>query len=132
MSDKIIAEKVFEKSVEILIQSDPIRFTLNVGDWKKVNLNNDSYYDLYVELLSIVDQKAEIKIKKINEEIPVYGLFDSQNETGNETGKGEIGEQKKETLKEFLFYGAILILVGFLIYFAIALEKHEKKKSNSE
>ncbi|MBT4257736.1 S8 family serine peptidase [archaeon] len=129
---EIIAEKVFEKSVEILIQSDPIRFTLNVGDWKKVNLNNDSYYDLYVELLSIVDQKAEIKIKKINEEIPVYGLFDSQNETGNETGKGEIGEQKKETLKEFLFYGAILILVGFLIYFAIALEKHEKKKSNSE
>jgi len=51
----------------INISSDPQQIILTVGDERKVEVNNDKYYDVLVTLNSIDNNKANITIKSINE-----------------------------------------------------------------
>ena len=43
------------------------------GEDAKVDVTGDGYYDIYVKLNGIVDGKADVTVKKINELIPVGG-----------------------------------------------------------
>jgi len=76
--------------VDILIQSEPIRLSLGIGQSAKLNLTSATYYDLYVKLDSIKNNKADIIIQTIHEEIPKPALI-----TGNVIEN--ITEQKNET-----------------------------------
>lgn len=49
----------------IQVGPDLQEVVLNIGDEKKFDVNGDGYNDLSVKLISIVDNKAEIVIKKI-------------------------------------------------------------------
>jgi hypothetical protein len=64
---KLTVNSINEDSVEIILQSEPIKFTIKVGETKKIDLNNDGIYDVYVSLISIKDGKPLLFIKKINE-----------------------------------------------------------------
>jgi len=66
---KIIIDSVINDSIDIIIQSETIIATLNIGETKKFDLDGNETYDLLVKLKSIVDGKANLFIKKINEVI---------------------------------------------------------------
>ncbi|MCK4730727.1 MAG: thrombospondin type 3 repeat-containing protein [Candidatus Aenigmarchaeota archaeon] len=54
-------------TVTINISSTPQQATFLVGDEKKFEVTNDSYYDIYVKLNSITNDLANLTIKKIHE-----------------------------------------------------------------
>jgi len=70
-------------SALITIYSEPITFNLDIGKNKSIDLNNDGYYDVYVKLNKIKDNKAYIYLKTIYKKIEV---------------KNEIGEEGDEKL----------------------------------
>jgi len=75
--------------VNLIIQSSPIKVSLEVGEEKKFDLDNDGFYDIQVRLKSIANSIPEIYIKKIHES-PCTGNWSctdwsSCSEQGNQT-----------------------------------------------
>jgi hypothetical protein len=62
-------KELTETSATIEILGDPIEIKLNVEEDVKVDVTNDGYYDIYVKLNSIVDNKANVLVKKLHEKI---------------------------------------------------------------
>ncbi|MBU2496854.1 MAG: hypothetical protein KJ767_02245, partial [Nanoarchaeota archaeon] len=65
-------------SATIKIESDPITLSLDVGETKKIDFEQDNVYDLALTLVSIVSGKANIEFKAITESytgeaVPVEG-----------------------------------------------------------
>ena len=54
----------------INISSTPQQAVFSIGDEKKFDVTNDNYYDVYVKLNSIANNKANITIKSIYEVVP--------------------------------------------------------------
>jgi hypothetical protein len=61
---------VTETTVTIEVGSEPQQVTLSIDEIKKFEVTNDSYYDIYVQLNSIENGKANLTVKNIHEEIP--------------------------------------------------------------
>ena len=75
-------------AVKIEVKSSPQQAVLNIGDEKKFEVTDDTYYDLYVKLNNISNNKANLTIKSIHEKIPTITTT-----TANETslcGNGKI------------------------------------------
>jgi len=72
----------------INVSSTPQQVTLSVGDLRKFEVTNDSYYDLSVTLSAInsTSNKANVTILSISEEITA----EIEAETGGEKEEGEI------------------------------------------
>jgi len=63
----LTVNSISDDSVDIVIQSDPILATLEVGETNKFDINSDSIYDLSLRLNSITDGKADLYIIRISE-----------------------------------------------------------------
>ncbi len=63
-----VSNKTNEAVLEIA--STPQKITLRVGETKKVEVNNDKYYDLKVTLQKIIGDKATVNVASIFETIP--------------------------------------------------------------
>jgi len=59
--------------VNLIIQSNPIKVSLKIGEEKKFDLDNDGFYDIQVRLNSISNSIPKIYIKKIHESISSSG-----------------------------------------------------------
>ncbi|MFH1585241.1 MAG: hypothetical protein ABIB79_00555 [archaeon] len=69
-SHSVTVKSVSSSSATIEIASTPTTVTLNVGEDTKVDVTNDGYYDIYVKLLSIKSNKADVFLQKIHELVP--------------------------------------------------------------
>jgi hypothetical protein len=69
-SHSLKVEGVFGGSANITVSSDPVNFELNVGDTKKLDLNDDATYDISVLLKEIVGAKANVVLTSIDEAVP--------------------------------------------------------------
>lgn len=65
----ITINSISGNSVRITIQSRTIKDTLDVGEEKKFDLNDDGVYDLSVELVKILDGKVKILVRGIMESV---------------------------------------------------------------
>ena len=98
------------KTAKITISSDPQTKTLSIGEGWKVNLGNDSYYDLLVRLDNITSNKANIFIQEIEEEMETLAV------TGNETL--DVNDDETQDNGERSSWGIwviVLLIVAFLI-----------------
>lgn len=101
----ITASSISENSATITILSTVITATLDVGETKKFDFNDDAIFDLSVKLNNITDNKANLYLKKISETCSEdwnctewsnctdgnqTRLCDDLNECGTETDKPEI------------------------------------------
>ena len=78
-------DSVQDNSARITIRSNPVTFTLKIGESKKINLTNQEYYDFYVKLENIVNGKAKLTIKSINEKIfPIIENFETNTSNDDE------------------------------------------------
>jgi len=93
-------ESVNKDSVDIIIQSEPIKINLKIGESKKVDVNGDNIYDIEIKLNSITEKIPDIFIKKID--IPKDK--EKKEVEGNNTESIEIEnnktEEKTNNLKE--------------------------------
>lgn len=103
-----------ENFVNITIQSEPIKVVLGIGQSVKLNLTSANYYNLYVKLESITNNRAKITIQTINEPIiknviTTYAVKD-MNETNVNDGTKNEGKSNLN-LKKIIFIAIVLVVV---------------------
>jgi hypothetical protein len=114
-----------ETSATINISSTPQQAVFNIGDTKKFELTNDSYYDVKVTLNSIASGKANVSIVKISELIPVVSTPTSP-QTTTEKIQEKISEITEQT-EEWKFW-AVIILIAIVIVVVVYLVVKKMKK----
>ncbi|MFH1787249.1 MAG: hypothetical protein ABH811_00430 [archaeon] len=118
-----------ETAATIEISSNPVMITLDVGGEAKVDLDEDGYYDLKVNLLGITNNKADVKILKIYQEVPEGG--EAVSTTGEvtpitPTESEENGESEENVEKGTLRWW--FIIIGAIVVIAIVVAVVKKKK----
>lgn len=100
----------------IEISSNPTQVTLAAGGNTKLDVTGDGFYDVYVLLNGIMNNKASITIQKIHEVIP-EGSTGIETTTGTSTGenaeKGKTQGQGSLTWLWVLIIGIVLFLLWF-------------------
>ncbi|MBI2449848.1 S8 family serine peptidase [Candidatus Pacearchaeota archaeon] len=114
--------KIGKDYVNIEINSTPRNDTLFINDSKKYDLNNDFYYDLFVKLEEIKNNKANLTIKEIYEAIQKEEKQE-ENKTIEEReirafDTAETLEDKyniNKKVKYFIFVYTVIVLIIVII-----------------
>ncbi len=110
----------------IEIASDPVDVTLDVGEDAKIDVTSDGFYDIYVLLNSIANNKADITVQKIHEEIPEgEGAVETSGEIVGEEGEEE--EEPEETNLTWLWIVIGVLVLAGIIGGGIAVKKRGKQ-----
>jgi len=110
----------------IEIASDPVQVILDVGEDAKVDVTDDGFYDVYVLLNSIVNNKANVTIQKIHEEIPEEKQDSTIDTSGEVVGGGEPEKGERERNLTWLWILiAVIILIGIFYWWFVV--KQNKK-----
>jgi subtilisin family serine protease len=137
----LTVNNIGNNSVNITIQSDPIKIVLGIGQSIKLNLTSVDYYDLYVKLEDIISNKAKITIQTINEPIPGYPEIIKEIIENNNTNQ-DLEEQNKEIEKDIKFlnleisklkniiYIFIPIFIIIIIFMLITRKRTRKRKKD--
>lgn len=118
-------KELTSSSVKIEIASTPTEVDMNIGEEKKIDLDNDGYYDLLVIVNGIENNRADLTINYIHE------VISTSEETGEPIENSEdiipISIQE-ETSEAFWIVGVfLLIIAGFFVwYFYFRKLKKEK------
>lgn len=115
----------------ITIASTPKDVVFNIGDEKKFDVTNDSYYDLSVKLNSIANSKASITIKSIHELITAATPGTTETTTTDEEASAGVEEEtsaevEANLLKNKLFW--IIIVLIIIIAAALIYNIYKKKR----
>lgn len=103
-----------ETTATIEISSTSQKTVFNISDEKKFDVTDDNYYDIYIKLNSIVNDKANLTIKSIYEEIP-------------EIEKKKFKITDEET-KWFYFIIALVIVIVVIVGIGYRKKKRYNKK----
>ncbi len=119
---------VGENFVNLTIQSNILRLVLGIRQSAKLNLTGSDYYDLYVKLNFIANNKADIEIQAIHEEIPKPKITGQvSKEENQEKDESELAQQTVENIMDKIKNALIVILViGVLVLLAERITKKEK------
>ncbi len=128
------------KYVTVQLASAPQKATMAVGDEKKFDLNNDSYYDVDVRVNNISRMRAEFTIKTINESTTASIIIGAKNETtAAPSTVGEKIEQKvgqatqaatqaaKGGKGAWIFWIITIIVLLAVIYFIVRAVRGSKQ-----
>ncbi len=108
---------IVNKTSVITISTEPITFNLTINETKKLNLDDDNYYDLQVFLKDISDYEADLVVKIIHEEIP------KEEEVVEEEKEKEPEKEEVEKLKLWLIPALVIIIA------IVVIIKHIRYKS---
>jgi hypothetical protein len=110
-------------SATIRVASNLTEVSLNVGGETKIDVSGDSFYDVYVKLLSINSTKANLEIKKIHEAIPA-GAGKVSTTGGTVVTPGEEGgTPSTATGNTAMIIGIIILVLAIAIGGGIAMKK---------
>ena len=129
----ITLNSVKKSWVNITIMSSPINLVLSLGQEIKLNLTSKEYYDLYVKLVSINDNFANITIKKINESIINYNssyieIVDTHFESESKVSNTETPKKSSVYPKVMIGYFVLTIFI-IMIMFVITVLLISRRKS---
>ncbi len=135
----LLAKSVAVDTATFEINSSSQIFSLAINESRKFNLSSETAYDFLIILNGIINNKANVTIKAISEQIPKpkqVGIENVTNMTKQETeaqpsqqsAPTEISEQ---TINQYNFMWALVsALVGaffVLIYYSIKISKKKKR-----
>jgi hypothetical protein len=107
----------------INITSNPIQVVLSIGEEARVDILDDGFYDIYVLLDGIVNEKANLVIQSIHEEIP-------EGEEAVVISGEEVEEEERDRIWLIVVIWlvvAVIIIVFLSRYF---LERHQNRFNN--
>lgn len=114
--------------VNLTLQSEPIKIMLGIGQSIKINLTSPDYYNLYIKLDEIVNNKAKLTIQTIKEQIiPETGKIPEKNESKTNE-KPDEGTKAIEEIKHNSIFLIVVAIILIIILFYI-LEKIERKRN---
>ncbi len=130
---KLVLNKVIftnEKSfVDISVYSSEHNFILNENESKKINIDDNNYYELLVRLESLNKNNASIFIKRINEEIPHKDLFNDASEINKTINQSEESKEKESEEKNiFKKHYSYIIILGLIVIIYFMIKKYKDKK----
>jgi len=107
-----------ETQATIEIASDPVEVILAAGEEAKVDVTDDNFYDIYVMLNSIENNKANVTIQQINEAVPEENQDTGVDTTGslNQTTSGDEPEEAGSS-NWWIWVLIIVVLVAAILYF---------------
>jgi len=130
-SHTITTTKISGNNLEIIIRSDPINLTLFVGQEIKLSINSSDYYNLYLKLNSILNNKANLTIKEINERIIVNATEGMVEDNESNQEVSETPEITKDVTKnDYIIYLIILFVIFLLIVYYIIRQFRINKQKN--
>ncbi len=106
-------------TITLEVFSTPQTATFSVGDTRKFDLNNDSYYDLSIILNKIESSQANLTLSSIYEKITQESIEAQEQEqlTAEQQQEEEINEQSSENLTLIIGIIVVILLVaGFVVY----------------
>jgi hypothetical protein len=122
-------------SSELILASNPITFSLSIGENKKFDLNEDNFYDLKIILNSIQNSKINLMLQKINEEVPSKKLFNAEsniNQTEDNLPEEASNQHSKNSIElgliiliSIIIIGLILIVINFIQHFKLKSSKNK-------
>ncbi|MEM4330558.1 MAG: S8 family serine peptidase [Candidatus Pacearchaeota archaeon] len=127
----LTVEDILNDSAKFILRSEPLSFTLYIGEEKKFNLSSSDYFDLSIKLNSIVDKKVNLTIKKINETIIKEEKEPTEKENNNykeESFTKVIKEKKKINKKIFAIILPILFLLWFVFFYLLRKSLKETER----
>lgn len=132
----LVIDEISKNYARITIKSNPIIINLNIGESVKLNLTSPNFYNLDVRLESISNNKANITIKNIHEEIPLKNPEPSPEEREIRMLDDKIYQENPiDRVKNYniLTAAAIGISILIILILAITLNKkiHIKKKKST-
>jgi len=107
-----------ETQATLEIASDPVQITLSIGEDAKIDVTDNGFYDVYVVLNGIANNKADLTIRQINEEIPEdQGPVQTDGEVAGEDAVDEVvdGEEEAERNLTWLWVLIVVIIVIVII-----------------
>lgn len=121
--------EITKDSVMITIQSNSITFKLGIGQSIKLNLTSANFYDLYIKLDSIADNKAKLTVQTILEEIPKVQKESLENKTinSNETAPQQQAEEEQDVPTSNT-KSSVIILVSIILILLIILGTYLKSR----
>ncbi len=125
--------------VNLTILSTPLKLVLGIGQSAKLNLSSDTYYDLFIKLESIENNKANLTIQTINELIPkpvISGeVTKSEPSAPAETKETEPKEKPSLKIIGAIIFSILTIVTLITIVLVIILinkTKNETHKTKSQ
>ena len=109
-------KSVSDTKATIEIASDPVEVELAVGEDAKIDVDADSYYDVYVKLNSIDNGKADVTIEYLHEALS-EGTSGEVETSGEVIAGEETAEIEKETNLTWLWVILVLVVIAFAIWF---------------
>lgn len=109
----LLIDGIGEDYVNFTLKSDPVKFTLGIGQSAKFNLTSESYYDLLIKLDNILNNRARITIQKINDPIVVEYREINTSVEGNKTSSSEETKDNKNWIIVVIALAVMVILVYF-------------------
>ena len=107
----------------IEVSSAPQVVSFVIGETKMFEVTEDGFYDLSVTLNSIANNKADITIKPIHEEIPADEL--ARLEAERAAAAGETPETPEETsnAKTWIMIVVIVVIIAAIVLFFMSKKK---------
>ena len=112
-------------TVTITISSTPQTATLSVGDIRKFEVTGDDFYDIQVTLNSISNNKADLTIKSIHEEITETTITEEQEK---ETAAQEAAAAEKAGNNAYLWIILLAVVVVAIIVLIIYKSRSRKRR----
>jgi hypothetical protein len=122
---KITLKDVSVSYALIRIESNPIEFYLFINEERKIDLDNDDYYDLYLKLNNVTGKNANLTIQSINE---YYGVIE-EDENEEIVGGEDISLEERNWGLFFKIVLAVIAMVGFIFRWILPSIKFKRNKS---
>lgn len=130
-SHELTIEQVGINFVNVTLRSEPVRIRLGIGQSIKLNLTSPDYYDLYIKLDSISNNKATLTIQTIHETIPksVSGGKATESELNVSVENKEDGKPKTKDIKliNYSYIGLYILMILIVLGLGYALFKRFRK-----
>jgi len=116
-------------SATVEFASDPIEVVLDIGEDAKVDVTDDGFYDIYVILNAISNNKADVLVQGINEEIPIIeGEEPSSIDTSGDVIEPEEAPAPISEPESNLTW--LWVVLGIIVIAGVALIVHALRCKN--
>jgi len=127
-----------EDKVVINVSSIPQQAEFNVGDSKRFEVSNDSYYDILVTLVEIDadNEEAKINVRSIHEEFEdrsqttiANGVEDTGDAAGSNGETGELDDEINRGNKSWIVWLiTVIILIAIVIVSFVLYNKYKSHR----
>ena len=121
----VAIQSLTSSEATIQISSNPVQINLKAGEESKVDVNSDGFYDIYVILNSIANNKADVTIRTINESIPAGEGAVSNTGTGT-NNESNTPASSTGSSQKWIWIAAVIAII--IVIVVISLSNVSKKK----